>query len=535
MHNFEDNKCWKPIVKKFHASVSIGGDMVDILDIHDHTVASFKLSIKFGKVALEEQLGHSLIVIPVDGDAESFSPFSYDPEENTISTTIIKTNGEAQVFTATLDDLMTLNHNASFDHHHKPYKPMEDELDPGFSYPQKPQKPQDHPHDCKPPHQDWMHFEPDCGLNHKPLHDPYVTRSELMEESKKRQFNDIEIRKMLGENKKNEQSVFGRLESLESGLKFEVERSKNEDKLQKESFRNFEHSFDETTHFLKGNDEELKKAIIKESHHREEACSELFRLSNLAQADDTRLREKLEKLGTDHRRDVQILRSQDRDLHNEIIAEQSERVENVKEVRNLLRIEETNRHNAVKEALAKIDIEYHRASIKEEEIKQDCENNYKSLTKFIEILKSQITNAENKNDEKYQPKGEYVNLDDKGIILESTDAYMIESNTNPEPVLIAKIGTTDAVEFGDPKVALEFLGSEEYPTYNDKELAFVDNIPTDYVNQEQLNEALEQVHSLQMQLQSQIEKYNKLEDKYKTLNDQVYNLAIKVKELTTKE
>ena len=560
MHNFEDKTCWKPIVRKYHASVSLSGKSVDILDVHNHVVASLTISIKFGKVALEDQISHSLIVIPVDGEAKSVSPFQYDADDNTIKILIMKTNGESQVFTASLEDLMKLSSNSTyvpsenFGHHHhgfekphcdfdKPhcdfdkhhfddcFKPEhgkpnhdKDELDPGFTFDDRPCH--DHKKD------DWMNFNPEGHFHHKPLMDPYVTRSELLEESKKRQFNDLQIRNMIGQHKADEKTIFGHIDTITSALKVETERSKGEDKKFKEKLANLEYEFTESKNFLKNNDEELKKGILKEANTRENACSELFRLTNILQMDDTTMREKIENANAEIRKQTQILRSQDRDLHSEIVVEQNERVAGDKELKNLIRAEETARFNAVKEALQKVDIEYHRASIAEEEIKQELANYISTSDKSDAIIESKLETIVKNADKKYQEKGNYLVLNDKGIILENTDCLYIEGDLTGN-VLIAKLGVANEVQLGDEKTALKLYGANTNPLYNGDELALVKEIPSleNYVQKESLNEALEQVKELQTQLTTQIAKYNDLEEKYNTLSADLYELTKKVNEL----
>lgn len=535
MHNFEDNKCWKPMLRKYRASVSLSGNVVDVLDVHNQVVASFCLSIKFGKVALEEQISHSLIMIPVEGDAESFSPFTYDPEDNTIRTTIMKTNGESQVFVANINDLMEVknevwdgcgdkhchkpNHKPEFDKpHHKPGfdKPCDD-LDPDFSYP-------------KPPCDDKIEFEPEhCHKpSHKPFVDPYVTRSELMEESKKRKMSDLKIRDIIGENKEDKKSIFGHIDSLTSGLNSEVERSRFEDKVQKERLDKVEHEFDSLRRHHGMSDNELRNMLKKESDTRSEGYSELFRLINLLQADDSHIREKIERHEANLRKETQILRSEDRDLHAKISEESEERVREDKKITELIRYEETARHNAVKEALSQISIETSRASIAEQEIKQDMHKHIDIARKNDELLRKRIDDVLAVSDKKYQEKGDYVKLDDKGIILENTDVLYIESaNSNVELVSVAKVDVDNNVVLGDKNSKVVLVGSTENPFYNDSEIALKSEIPSleNYVDKGSYNQTLEQVIALQNQLLD-------LQQKYKTLNDQVYNLALKVKELS---
>lgn len=546
MHNFEDKKCWKPMIRKYRACVSLSGNVVDVIDVHDQIVASFTLSIKFGKVALEEMISHSLIVIPTDGNAESFSPFSYDYDSNTIKVTIMKTDGQSQVFQASIDDLMKLTSITNGyigDDYDKPscgcdklpedkeenegsFDPVED-LDPGFSY--DPNKPS-----CgKPSHGNHMHFEPEHCKPHKPLVDPYVTRSELMEESKKRQRNDCEIRDMIGNHKEDNKSIFGHIDSLTSGLNHEVERSRHEDKVHSEKIEQLDNNLDALRKTVQTNDCEVRKLISKETNTRADAYSELYRLVNLLQTEDTTTLEKIEKLNKEHNRDTQILRTSDRELHGEIMAEQSERVATDKELRNLIRIEETNRFQAVKEALTKVDVEYHRASIAEEEIKVNMDRMTSNITKEHELLNNKIENLSNVAENKYQPKGEYVPMNAKGIFLDSDKGYYISSmepaKCSCSPYSVATVNVADNIEIGDFKTNLQLVGKCDTFSYNGETVAFVKDIPslTNYVQRESLNDALVQITNLQTQLMELSAKYTKLESNYDKLKERVYQLELK--------
>lgn len=513
MHNFNEDKCWKPMVQKYRACISLNGNIVDIIDVHDQIVASFTLSIKFGKVALEEMINHSLIVIPVDGDADSFSPFTYDAEKNSVKATITKTNGMSQMFSATLEDLMMATKGG--------YIGDDAEI---------------RKHDCfcdKDKHEtpsccDHIKFEPEhCHKPNKPLVDPYVTRSELMEESKKRQINDIKIREIIGETKEDSKTIFGNIEMLSSGLKHESDRSRHEDKIHGEKIEKLERDFEILHRTSQTNDCELRKMISKETEVRSDACSELLKLINTLQIEDGSLFGKIDKLNKDHNRDFQVLKSSDRELRGQIEAEQSERFMKDKELFNSIRTEETKRSHAVSEVKSQLEMVKNNAILADEEIKQDMENFAKMVAKNQDLLKHEIKKVEHESDRKYQPKGDYVTLTNNGVVLDGDKGLYIANNKTP--LAIAKVDSIGRIELGDANTNLQLTGSGEILTYNGENVALVKDIPSldGYAKQQSLNEALEAITSLQEEILKLKSDYKALKEEYKILNEKVYQLGLK--------
>lgn len=502
MHNSE-NKCCKPMIRKYRACVSLSGNLVDVLDVHDKIVATFALSIKFGKVALEEKISHSLIVIPVDGDAESFSPFEYDYDSNSISTVIMKTDGTSQKFCATLEDLMALDtyvftSKKKCDHHNDKFN---DKCD-------------------KHCHCGDVNFKP----SDKPLVDPYVTRSELLEEAKIRRQNDIEIRDMIGESKNDNISVCGQIEKLSSALHDEINRSKFEDKCAKERLDLMSDEFAVHKRQAGLNDAEVRKMITKESEVRGDACSELYRLVNLLQSDDLSLRAKIDETYKEIRKEGSISRSSDRDLQSAINREEEERIAGDKNLNNLIKIEETKRFEAVKGVNDNVEIETKRAKIAEEEIRQDIHRHVDAAKhKDAELLKK-IEEC----DKKYQPIGEYVTLESKGIVLENANGLHIQGDSGD--VEVVKLTQDDAIVVGDENVELKLRGTlGSQLTYNGEEVVLKKDLPTDHATQESVSKLQEQIQDLQEQLQTQIGMCNELEKKYDTLKDWIYAVEQLVK------
>lgn len=380
MHNFEEKpQCHN--IKKYHAIVSLNGETVDVLDVYGHVKGSFIIRIKQGKAILEELINHSFIVIPTQGDVESISPFEYDKANDSISAMIYDIHGHGKKFVATTEDLMDLCEKlfVSKDRCCEDHKPF---------------------HPCD---KDECHLETeDACKPSKPLIDPYVTKSELMAESQRRQFNDSQILELIGCNKKDNKSIFTHLNNLKSTLNSEIERSIEVDRIYEKEIKDLNKSLKDVYHESQNHDIELRKAIKEEKENREKTCDELFYKFKLLQTENLKMLDSIEHLNKDLKREVSRAIGEERELNGKISKEANERDRAIVKVQDLVRIEETSRITKDNSLEARVKDEVRRAQFAEHKLTEHINKSIATLqnhiqeenTKLVDILNTLKTTVE---------------------------------------------------------------------------------------------------------------------------------------------
>lgn len=478
MHNFNERpEC--QYVKKYRASVSLNGDTVDVLDAQDNVKGSFTIKVKHGKAVLEEMVNHSTIVIPTHGEVESVSTFTYDSDNNTVSATIFDIHGHAQEFIAKVEDLMGIC-NKLFEpvapkHDHLfPKRPHEDVLDPKFSYDEH--KPH-HPHD-----RDECKFKPEHEYKpNKPLIDPYVTKSELLDESRKRQYNDTKILEIIGNNSKDNKSIFGHIDALTSTMSREIERSKHTDKIHDERLDKVEKDLDVLHTESNFKDSELRKFVKKESDAREKGDTELFKQLNLAQNDILKTNDKIEFANAEIRKEQQRARSTERDLHNEVMREEGERIIGDKKLTSQILKEETARINDFRDLNSKIEAEYGRAKCAEALLSEDITKAFGDLKRDNNFVLDKVNDAVDYAMKSFQEKGDYVSysVDDRSekcIVLNNGNGYNVKDNRGYVHN-IGIIGLDNKVIIGSQELPLLLQGDLSVrPMYNTSEMALAQDV-----------------------------------------------------------
>lgn len=454
---------YNKLQKKYKVELSEKGKYADIYLITGVLKSHLEVKIQQGKAVLSDSIKHTTSIIPTQERVTEVLPFTYDEEDDMLSVELLLENDDSQVFSLYVSDLMEMT-TSNFHHHH-----------------------------CN-------HFD-DKHYIHKPIIDEYATKNDLRKEAERRKKDDDRILDILGVTSENTSSISSQLNSLESALECEIERSKHRDVDHCEAINKIHDELHVSNKFLKDELKDLRTSVNRSNKENSDKYNELYSTCTDIQHTFNDINSRIDKTNDEIRRETKRASDEADEIRGIIKQESDVRSKVDHELFDRIRQVEVNSIEGDKKIL-------------------------RDIHEHVDSLQDEIDNI----DDKYQVKGDYVEFseleqDRKCIVLPNHSNILGEGSENGVYNLVM-VSKWNVADFGSASLPLNLNGFNERPTYNDnKSLALVSDVEDSKTQLEQSFTSA--INDLKESLT------NTINSKFDELTEQIVSLGNRINDCET--